>query len=63
MKKIAALILSLSMALSLTACGGDPGPAASGGGTSAPANTEAKVMKVSIGVPESHFEYVACEKM
>ena len=35
----------------------------SGGETSTPANAEAKTMKVSIGVPESHFEYVACEKM
>ena len=63
MKKIIALILSLSMTLSLTACGGSPAPVTSGGETSTPANAEAKTMKVSIGVPESHFEYVACEKM
>ena len=63
MKMIIALILSLSMTLSLTACGGSPAPSTSSGDTSTSTNTQAKTMKVSIGVPESHFEYVACEKM
>ena len=63
MKKIIALILSLSMTLSLTACGGSPAPSTSSGDTFTSTNTQAKTMKVSIGVPESHFEYVACEKM
>lgn len=65
-KKLSALTLALSMALSLTACGG--GSTASGSSASSSASTSAPkspsaTMKVSIGTSESHFEYIACEKM
>lgn len=62
--------MTLVLVLSLTACGGSGGSGDGGkdagedtgkdtGGTSGTVTT----MKVSIGVPETHFEYIACEKM
>lgn len=58
-KKAVAVFLGLAMAVSLTACGKEE---AKKDGAKAGKGTPA-TMKVSIGVAESHFEYIACQKM
>lgn len=61
LKRLTALSLALLLALSLAACGGGNDAAGSGKDTGTPGKVT--TMKVSIGVPETHFEYIACEKM
>lgn len=68
-KKYVSFVLAMAMTLSLAACGssGDTSSSDDSSSSASSSNDSSSItpvtMKVSIGVAETHFEYIACEMM